>query len=213
MITTHSSSTKAGFRNNRLLQGLALFYLAVWLFAAIEPLFPFDWFLENLLIFLFAAILIFSYRRMPLSDLSYILITVFASLHTLGSHYTYAETPFGFWMQDLFGFERNHYDRVVHFSFGLLLSYPLGEIIKRKTSLRSAWTSIFTLTSVMAFSEGYEILEWLTATVVDPAAALAFLGTQGDEFDAQKDSGLAATGAVISIVFVRFTEGIRRRAG
>ena len=185
---------------------MALIYLMIWSLAAFEPFYRFDWFLENLLVFAFIALLALTHRRIPLSDVSYILITIFTSLHTIGSHYTYAETPIGFWMSDLFGFERNHYDRVVHFGFGLFLAYPISEVIKSKTQLCNAWMNAFTLTSIMAMSELYEIIEWITANVVDPEAALAYLGTQGDVFDAQKDSGLAAGGAVISLITLHLTE-------
>ena len=89
-----------------------------------KPLYPRDWLLENLLVFFYAALLIVTYRWFRFSNLSYALFTLFISLHLLGAHYTYSETPFGFWLQDWFGFERNHYDRIVHFCFGLLIAYP-----------------------------------------------------------------------------------------
>lgn len=209
MLTTRNSAARIHFRHNRLLQALAVIYLVIWLIAAFEPHYRFDWFLENLLVFAFVALLTLSYRWMPLSDCSYILITIFVSLHTAGSHYTYSETPAGFWMSDLFGFERNHYDRVVHFGFGLFLIYPVSEVIKKATQLSMTWTSLFSLTCIMAMSETYEIIEWLTAKIVDPEAALAYLGTQGDVFDAQKDSGLAAGGAVISLIAIHLLEHSR----
>ncbi len=199
MITTASSPVKTGFRRNRLLQALVLLYAVIWVMAAIEPLYWSDWLLENLLIFAFGILIVATYRRLPLSDLSYLLIMIFAALHTLGSHYTYAETPVGFWMQEAFGFARNHYDRVVHCSFGLLIAYPLREVLLRLAQLREPWVSLFALAAIMAMSESYEILEWLVVAVLHPEIGIAFLGTQGDPFDAQKDSGLAALGALATL--------------
>lgn len=174
-------------------------YGVVWIVAAIEPHDRFDWLLENLLVFAWVAILVFSYRRFQLSNLSYLLIAVFLSLHTVGSHYTYSLTPLGFWIQTAFELERNHYDRIVHFLFGLLLVYPMREVILRRVQARGRWSYFLPLCVILAFSEFYEILEWATAEVVSPEAALAFLGTQGDVFDAQKDSALAGIGALLGL--------------
>jgi len=112
----------------------------VWVYAAIEPFSRRDWLLENLLVFFYCGLLAFTYRRFRFSTLSYLLFTVFMSLHLVGSHYTYAEVPFGFWLQDALGLARNHYDRIVHFSFGLLIAYPLREWLLRVTGVRVGWS-------------------------------------------------------------------------
>src|SRR5690349_14594095 len=119
MISTSTTHKRARFRDHRLLQILVAWYAIVWVITAIAPLDRHDWFLENLLVFAAVAILIGTYGIFPLSDLSYLLITVFLTLHSIGAHYTYSEVPFGFWLRDTFGFTRNPFDRVVHFSFGL----------------------------------------------------------------------------------------------
>jgi len=100
-------------------------FIAVWIWAAIHPLFPHDWLLENYLVFLFVPVLLISGRYFKLSDVSYTLITLFMILHIVGSHYTYAEVPFGFTLQKWLGAQRNMYDRLVHFTFGFLLAYPM----------------------------------------------------------------------------------------
>jgi putative membrane protein len=123
-------------------------------------------------------------------------------LHVVGSHYTYSEVPFGITLQHWFGSERNMYDRLVHFSFGLLLVYPLREIFMRVAKARGVWAYGFPLMLVLAFSATYEIIEWLVAARVDPAAGLAFLGAQGDVWDAQKDMVLAVIGAAITLLIV-----------
>ena len=188
------------FRSNRVLQGLVLWLILLWIITAINPLFPRDWLLENLLVFIYAALLVASYRRFQFSNLSYALFTLFLSLHLAGAHYTYAETPFGFWLQDLFDLERNHYDRIVHFSFGLLIAYPMREILLRKSGLNRTWSYFIAINCIMAFSAFYEVLEIIAAAIVSPELGDAYLGTQGDEWDAQKDTFLAFTGSIIAML-------------
>jgi putative membrane protein len=186
------------FRSNRVLQGLVLWLAFLWIITAINPLYPRDWLLENLLVFFYGALLVFTYRYFQFSNLSYLLFGVFLSLHLVGAHYTYAETPFGFWMQALFDFERNHYDRLVHFSFGLLLACPMREILLRQSGTKTVWSYFIAVNCIAAFSAVYEIMEAIAAEIVSPELGAAYLGTQGDVWDAQKDAFLAFIGAVIS---------------
>ena len=188
------------FRSNRVLHGLLLWLVLLWIITAINPLYPSDWLLENLLVFIYAALLVTTYRRFTFSNLSYGLFSLFLSLHLVGAHYTYAETPFGFWLQDLFDLERNHYDRIVHFSFGLLIAYPMQEILLRKSGLNRAWSYFIAINCIMAFSAFYEVLEIIAAAIVSPELGDAYLGTQGDEWDAQKDAFLAFIGSVIAML-------------
>ena len=191
------------FRANRVLQFLLLWLLLIWIVTAIEPLYPRDWLLENLLVFLFCGILLFTYRRFAFSNLSYALFVGFITLHLFGAHYTYSETPFGFWLQEWFGFERNHYDRIVHFSFGLLLAYPMRELLLRRSGLKTSWSYFIVINCVLAFSAIYEVIEAITAMVVDPELGMAYLGTQGDEWDAQKDAFLAFVGSLLAMGITR----------
>jgi putative membrane protein len=188
------------FRSNRLLQGLVLWLILLWIITAINPLFPEDWLLENLLVFVYIALLIVTYRRFRFSNLSYALFTLFLSLHLLGAHYTYAETPFGFWLQAWFDFERNHYDRIVHFSFGLLIAYPMYEILMRQSGVNRQWSYFLVVNCIVGFSAIYEVLEAIAAMIVNPELGSAYLGTQGDEWDAQKDTFLAFVGSVIAML-------------
>ncbi|MBF6057422.1 DUF2238 domain-containing protein [Thiomicrorhabdus heinhorstiae] len=181
---------------------LFLIFLMVWGWAAIDPVYPHDWLLENYLVFFFVPVIILVSRYFRLSKLSYTLITLFMCMHVIGSHYTYAEVPFGFTLQEWFGAERNMYDRVVHFSFGLLIAYPMREIFYRIAHARSFWGYWLPVELVLAFSGLYEIVEWLTAANVNPSAGLAFLGAQGDIWDAQKDMLVAGIGAVVAMLIV-----------
>lgn len=177
-------------------------FAAVWVWAAIAPYYRDDWLLENLLIFLFAPIILATARYFRLSNLSYTLITFFMILHVIGSHYTYAETPVGFELQEWMGASRNMYDRFVHFAFGLLLAYPAREIFIRIASAQGFWSYLLPFDIVLSASAIYEIIEWLVAGHVDPQAGLAFLGIQGDIWDAQKDILAAMFGALIALSIV-----------
>lgn len=174
----------------------------VWTWAAIAPRYPHDWLLENILVFIFVPAILLMGRYFRLSSLSYTLIALFMALHVVGSHYTYAEVPFGYTLQAWFGSERNMYDRLVHFSFGLLMAYPMRELFLRVARTRGVWGYWFPMELVLAFSALYEIIEWLVAARVDPTAGLAFLGAQGDVWDAQKDMMLAGLGATLAMAMV-----------
>lgn len=196
MFTTATMRVRSNFRKNRLLHVLLIVYLVVWVITAINPLHPDDWLLENMLVFTFVPVLLLTYKRFSLSDLSYITITAFMILHSIGAHYTYAEVPFGFWLKEAFNLSRNHFDRIVHFSFGLLMAYPIREIFLRVAHTRGFWAYYLPLDVTLAFSALYEIVEWLAAAMTNPELGAAYLGTQGDQWDAQKDMGIAAIGAL-----------------
>lgn len=175
-------------------------FLAAWLWAAINPVFPDDWWLENVLVFIGVPLVIGLGFYFRLSNLSYTLITIFLVLHVIGSHYTYAEVPFGYTLQRWFDSDRNLYDRLVHFLFGLLLAYPVREVFVRITRARGVWSFYLPIELTLAFSAIYELIEWAAAVGVAPEAGLAFLGAQGDIWDAQKDMALAGLGSVITML-------------
>jgi len=175
-------------------------FAATWVWAAIEPVHPDDWWLENLLVFVGVPLIVGLGFYFRLSNLSYTLITIFMILHLVGSHYTYAEVPFGYTLQEWFGADRNMYDRVVHFSFGLLLAAPVREVFIRISRARGFWTFYLPVELTLAFSAIYELIEWAAAARVAPDTGLAFLGAQGDVWDAQKDMALAGLGSVVAMV-------------
>lgn len=191
----------------------------IWLFAifavffavsAINPLHPDDFILEHVMTVVFAVILFSSYKKFPLSNLSYTLIFVFMLLHIVGAHYTYAEVPYDSWsntvfgvtISEIFGFARNHYDRLVHFSFGLLFAYSVREIFLRIASVRGFWGYYLPFDVMMAFSMVYELLEWAVAIVFGGDLGMTYLGTQGDIWDAHKDMALASLGGLITMLIV-----------
>ena len=211
MITTSTMRVRANFRENRLLQVLAAIYAVVWVILAFDPIDRFDWILENILTVLFVALLVGTYRKFPLSDLSYMLITLFMILHAVGAHYTYAKVPLGFWMQNTLHLSRNHFDRIVHFSFGLLMAYPIREVFLRIASARGFWAYYLPLDVTLAFSAVYEIIEMVAAVLVSPELGAAYLGTQGDVWDTQKDMGCAAIGAVVCMTLTAVMRKLVRK--
>jgi putative membrane protein len=177
---------------------LLVAFLGAWTWAAIDPVFRKDWLLENVLVFIFVPILLLTGVYFRLSSVSYTLITLFMVLHVVGSHYTYERVPFGNTLQRWTGADRNMYDRLVHFSFGLLLAYPIREMFTRVAKARGFWGFFLPFDVTMSFSAIYEIIEWQSAKDAS-AAGIAFLGAQGDIWDAQKDMTMAGLGALIAM--------------
>lgn len=176
---------------------LYLVYFFIWCLLAIDPLYRDDWFLENILNLIVFPLIIYLDKKLRFSTISLIMLFIFGVLHTIGSHFTYAQMAYFDYITQLFGFERNHYDRLVHFLFGLLCFKPLLEIVQNYiVSKKSAL--LFTLTIIISLASIYEIVEWIVAQTLYPELGIAFLGIQGDVWDAQKDIFVAILGAVIS---------------
>jgi putative membrane protein len=195
---------------NPFLRRLVAVYLAFWLWAALFPVERSTWLLENLLVFALLGLLAATHRRFVFSNLSYGLIFAFLALHTVGSHYTYSAVPAGFWVRDALGLERNHYDRLVHFAFGLLLAYPIREVFLRAVHVHRVWSWVVPVLVMLALSSAYEILEWWAARLSDPDVGMAFVGAQGDVWDGQKDMTLALAGSILAMVIAAW---LRRRGG
>ena len=189
--------------NRNFLIFLSVIYAFIWVGLAIDPSYRSDWLLENVLVFVAVVLIASTYTVFPLSRISYFLIFLFLCLHTVGSHYTYAEVPYRDWLQ-LLGYspnyeDRNHFDRFVHFSYGLLIAYPIREIFIRIATVRGFWGYFLPLEFTMATSMLYELIEWGAAMVFGGELGMAFLGIQGDIWDAHKDMAWASFGALITM--------------
>lgn len=198
---------------------LALLVLAL-LASCIDPPFPRQMVLQHLpTVALLIALPVLA-RRVPLSGAAFACLVAFLLLHVLGARYIYSYVPYDEWSEALFGarlstvlgFERNHYDRVVHFFFGLLWVRPVQEICERRFGVprRFAWYTAFEF--VLAFSMLYELFEWGLAMVLSPHNAEAYNGQQGDVWDAQKDMSLALLGACLALVAVAVRGGMTTSA-
>jgi putative membrane protein len=169
---------------------------AILIWSGIGPYDRTTWWLEVAPVLAVAPILIFTWRRFPLTPLLYRLIFLHAVILMVGGHYTYARVPLGFWMQDLLDLSRNHYDRIGHIAQGFVPALAAREILLRTSPLRPGKWLFFLVTCVaLAISAFYEFTEWW-ASLAGGAAADEFLATQGDIWDTQWDMFLALLGAL-----------------
>ncbi|WP_086607782.1 DUF2238 domain-containing protein [Erythrobacter donghaensis] len=141
-------------------------------------------------------------RRTPVSNASAACMTAFVMLHLFAARWSYSFVPYGEWLPALTA-ERNHFDRLVHFAFGVLATAPLVEAGVRYWGLTARMALFFAVTAVLAVGGVYEIFEWSLTLALAPEAAGAYNGEQGDMFDAQKDMALAGLGAVLALPWVR----------
>jgi len=207
-FTIAISKNRVPARKNGWLISFALAFTLAWANSLVGTTDMANWLLENTLTFIFVFFLIVTYKKHQFSDLSYLLICVYLCLHVYGSKYTYAENPFGYWLQDVLHLSRNHYDRIVHFSFGFLLAYPMREMFLKwlKYPRWVAWLLPIEITlSISAF---YELIEWAVADLFFKSHGDSYLGTQGDIWDAQKDIFLAFCGAIIATTIVSLIKRI-----
>jgi putative membrane protein len=196
--------------NPRLPAALLLWFVAIWGVLGINPNYREDWVLENLIVFAAIPTLVWAHRRLRLRNASYVALFVFFVLHEVGAHYTYAEVPFDRWAKEwlgvspdaLFGFQRNHYDRLLHFAYGLLATPAAIDIIDARANPTRFWRWMLAVTFIASHSVLYELAEWAAALVFAGDLGMAYLGTQGDVWDAQKDLVLALVGSAATATFV-----------
>jgi putative membrane protein len=173
------------------------------LLSGLSPQDRFTWWLEALPVLIGIPVLMATTVVFPLTSLAYRLLTVHAGILLVGAHYTYAEVPLGYWVQDLFHLARNHYDRLGHFAQGFVPAILVREILLRRTPIRhSGWLLFLTSSVCLAFSALYELFEWITALATGEVAT-AFLGTQGDVWDTQWDMCLALVGSLAAQLLLR----------
>jgi len=202
LLTTASTAGYVSFRRNRFLHWVCAAAIIAILISAYRPERVFDWGLENVLVTCCLATLILTYDRFPFSDLSYLLIVVFLAFHEWGAHFKYSDVPLGEWMKPWLHTQRNHYDRVIHFSFGLLLSYPMQEVFQRVGRVTEGWRYYLPVEATLALSAVYEMMEAGVASVVSPQRGEEFVGMQGDIFDSQTDMFMATMGAIAAMLIV-----------
>ncbi|KXJ31676.1 MULTISPECIES: DUF2238 domain-containing protein [Pseudomonas] len=195
-------------RRSRL-QLLLLLTLAVLTLAlGWSPLDRFTWTIEQLLVIIAVLGVALVQRRLRLSASASLQLFGFLVLHQIGAHYTYSRVPYddawqaltGYRLTEVLDLQRNHYDRLVHLAYGLLLARPIREVVQGLTGLRGWRSAYVALEFILASSAGYELMEWLGADLLAGDAAEAFVGAQGDPWDAQKDMALAFVGALLSLV-------------
>ncbi|MEF3301599.1 DUF2238 domain-containing protein [Paenibacillus sp. GYB003] len=188
------------FRRNRLLQLSAAVFSLNWIFMGIWPVQRSLWLVENLLVVVLAVVLVWTYRAFRFSNQSYLFIMLFLVLHTYATHYSYATTPIDDWLKTTFHTKRSYYDRFVHFAFGLLWIYPIGELYVRLAGRRGAWPYIVPVAIAMGLSAVFEIIEAAGALLTGQGQNDGeFVGMQGDVFDTQKDMFANLAGALLAV--------------
>ena len=211
--------SKCSQRSWQLPRTLLTLLVTVWLLLAISPISRQDWLLENLLVLAAVPLLVITRHRLRFSNVSYVCLFVFLVLHTIGAHYTYALVPYdrgweaitGDTFSALVGWERNHYDRMLHFLYGALMVPPSIELLGRYAPSRGGWRWVIPILFLMSHAAVYEVVEWIAASIVAPDLGDAYLGTQGDEWDAQKDMALATAGTLLAMLVVAFSKTSRTK--
>lgn len=189
-------------QNARLPLVLLAFTILALAVSAIRPFDWLTWVMETAPVIIAIPLLLFTWNRFPLTPLLYVLIFVHALVLILGAHYSYARVPPGFWVQEWFDFERNHYDRLGHIAQGFIPAILAREILLRHKVVRgSAWLFVIVTAICLAFSAFYEMLEWWAALIAGDGAT-EFLATQGDVWDTQWDMFLALCGAMVSQILL-----------
>lgn len=180
-------------------------YLALFTWLGLYPYSRGVWFAENLpIVLIVISLIILHLKHFRFSNTALLLMSVLIFMHTVGGHYTFERVPFD-WFNRLFGFERNMYDRIAHFSVGFY-AFAFMEYLDRKKLVNRAWVGYFaSLCLIISVAAIYEIIEWIYAASSDPSSGAAFLGSQGDVWDAQKDMLMDSLGAVTALLFYRFT--------
>jgi putative membrane protein len=191
---------------------LLVLYVLIWVALAVQPKYRQDWALENLLVLVGVPALIANYHRLRFSNGAYVCLFIFFfCIHAVGAHYTYPEVPYDDWARALtghsldatFGWQRNHYDRAVHLAYGLLLAPAAVQLLDRRAPQQGIWRWLLPVLFLASHSVIYEMIEMAAALIFGGELGTAYLGTQGDVWDAQKDMALAMAGAVISVAWQR----------
>lgn len=202
-----SSAVERAFRSRYACPATLLgAFIVFWTALAIRPLFRQDWLLENVVVFIAVPLFVATARNLRFSNLAYTLLFVFLCGHEIGAHYTYSMVPYdeafraltGRSLNTLLGFRRNHYDRLLHFLYGLLLLPLAAELFEAKAPPRGVWVFLMPVLFIESHSAIFELIEWWAATVFGGDLGQAYLGTQGDVWDAQYDMALALSGATLA---------------
>ena len=182
--------------------GLFAVYVPLWIALAIEPVFRKDWLLENLIVFIAVPLFVLTARRLRFSNFAYACLFVFFVFHAVGAHYTYSLVPYADWWQALGGAPlegRNHYDRLVHFLYGLLVTPAAVELLAHYARFPRPWCFLVPWMFMAGHAVLYELIEYAAALVFGGDLGQAYLGTQGDVWDGQKDMALALAGTTIML--------------
>jgi putative membrane protein len=192
---------------------LLLWYVTVFTVMALAPVDPKIWWGANVLPIVFVLVLVGTYKAFPLSNASYLLISVWLTLHTIAVHYTYPQVPVGFWLDHWFAFGRNHFDRIVHFSFGFFFTLPLEEVFRKRAKVAAGWLLHYlVIITILGFSAFWEIMEAWVGQIAHPDFEKAMVGHQGDVWDPQRDMASAFYGSILCVTLLAFVRKVKESA-
>jgi putative membrane protein len=203
----------------RFKAGILILFFLILVVSCINPIYPREMYLQHSATIVVAAFLIYSAFKNNLSNKSFVLIAVFMVFHIIGARWIYSYTPYDQWIKSItgisinswFGFERNQYDRLIHFLFGFLILIPLQELFQRMPGLTWKTSLLMALLTILSLSTLYEVFEWMLSIVLSPEDAELYNGQQGDFWDAQKDMALAFVGSLCMIFIICTLHFIRRK--
>ena len=191
------------FKKENYPKVLLILFTIFWIIVAIAPKYRGVWIAENILSVLFIIFLILTYNKFRFSNFTYSMLFLFLVLHTIGSYYSYAEMPLFNLIKELFNLSRNHYDRVIHFLFGLIFFFPVYEFIHKKLKIKLSWAFLLAFFVIVALKGIFEVIEWLLVIVTRGNVTIVtnYLGMQGDPWDAQKDMFVGMIGSILSWIW------------
>ncbi len=208
----YASNYDTTFKRNKLLHLIIAIYVATFIALSIKPVDRFEWWFESIVPLVVVLSLTALYRKAKLTNFSYICIFVLLILHTVGSHYTYSLCPVGIWMKNITKFERNNYDRLVSFAFGLLFYFPVIEVLYNKLKYKYYQACVLACIIMLSISAINEMVQVYSSIALSKHQADIFLGFQGDIFDCQNDMAMLLLGSVIAMgvcVLSRYTKSKR----
>ncbi|MHB8062079.1 MAG: DUF2238 domain-containing protein [Ruminiclostridium sp.] len=195
----YASKYDVSFKKNRQLHLMIVIYIVVFIILSLKPVDRYEWWFENLASLLVVASLAGLYKKYRLTNYSYTCILILLILHTMGAHYTYSFCPIGNWLKGYLGLRRNNFDRLVSFTFGLLITSPVMELLYHKLRLRYFQACVLSSVIILSIFALFELYEMYSSMLLSPEQASVFLGSQGDIWDSQNDMVMGLLGTLVNM--------------
>lgn len=195
----YASNNDLTFKENGFFHLMITLYVVIFIVLSLKPVDKFQWWLESIVPIIVVISLAVLYKKIRLTNFSYVCIFFWLILHAIGSHYTYSLCPVGDWLKEIITVERNNYDRLASFAFGLLIYFPVIEVLRNKLRFRYYQVCVLASITMLSISAINEIVQCFFSMILSKQQAEIFLGLQGDKFDCQKDMAMVLVGALIAM--------------
>jgi len=202
----YASKCAVSFKKNRPLHLMLVIYMVIFIILSFKPVDWFEWWFENLASIIIVALLAGLYRKYRLTNFSYVCILILLVLHAMGAHYTYSFCPIGNWLKGFLGLKRNNFDRLVSFAFGLLVSFPVMELLYHKLRLRYIQACLLSSVIILSIFALFKLYEMYSSMILSPKQGTVFLAIQGDIWDSQHDMAMGLLGSLATMgrcIFIR----------